>query len=167
LAFPPPLQQSIAKKFNSSVHGRYLISYRPPHSVINEYGYAVKLVDQVPTRMTVSRETHTCYFYKRTNKPATPKPSDITIVLPARTEFESKGEVDEEVVCDPCFKDAVLLAVGSMNPLKRQVDQLYLNHRDQPGEKRVREQVVRYQPTVGGSVPVRAKKNKKKLKSKK
>ena len=36
LGFPPPLQQSIARKFNTSVHGQYLISYRPPYRVIGE-----------------------------------------------------------------------------------------------------------------------------------
>ena len=139
LGFPPPLQQSIAEKFNTSVHGRYLISYRPPHRVINEYGYAVELVDQVTTAMHGSGENHMCYFYKRTNKPATPKPSDIKVLLPARTKFmESKGEVDEEVVCDPCFKEAVVLAVGSINPLKKHVNELVLKHMDQPRPKRDR-----------------------------
>lgn len=33
LGFPPDLQQSIAKKFNDSVHAEYLVSYRPPYRV--------------------------------------------------------------------------------------------------------------------------------------
>lgn len=51
LGFPPDLQSSIANKFNNSCHGRYLISYRPPHRVIDEYGYKVELIDQVSTSM--------------------------------------------------------------------------------------------------------------------
>jgi len=34
LGFPPPLQQSIAKKFNDSVHCVGFVSYRPPIRVI-------------------------------------------------------------------------------------------------------------------------------------
>jgi hypothetical protein len=74
LGFPPPLQKSIARKFNNrcaesavpifsstpstqfaiyspvclrSVHAECLVSYRPPRRVIHEYGYAVTFVDQV------------------------------------------------------------------------------------------------------------------------
>jgi hypothetical protein len=71
LGFPPPLQQSIAHKFNTryfnftaasiihnillsydgSLYAAYLVSYRPSHKVIDEYGYAVVCVDQVITHM--------------------------------------------------------------------------------------------------------------------
>ena len=54
--FPPWLQQSIARKFNSSCHARYLVSYRPPHRVLREYGYEVELVAQAPTSMHGSQE---------------------------------------------------------------------------------------------------------------
>jgi hypothetical protein len=65
LGFPPPLQQSIARKFNSSQHAQFLVSYRPPHRVIHEYAYDVELVDQCPTSMHGSGESHMCYFYRR------------------------------------------------------------------------------------------------------
>ncbi len=51
LGFPPPLQQSIARKFNNSVHARYLVSYRPPRRVIEEYGYNVECIDRHDTKM--------------------------------------------------------------------------------------------------------------------
>jgi hypothetical protein len=74
LGFPPPLQQKIAENFNNrcvmfychsfdgsqvnsfigifcSVHCKYLISYRPPHRVLHEYGYLVTPIAQVPTSM--------------------------------------------------------------------------------------------------------------------
>lgn len=63
LGFPPPLQQSIARKFNSSVHAKYLISYRPPHRVIDEYLYAVEFIDRIPTAMHGKIENiMSCYF---------------------------------------------------------------------------------------------------------
>lgn len=68
LGFPPPLQQSIARKFNSSVHATHLVSYRPPARVIDEYGYAVEFVDKLNTSMFGSGENHTAYFYKRINR---------------------------------------------------------------------------------------------------
>ncbi len=37
LGFPPPLQQSIARKFNNSQYAQYLVSYRPPRRVIEEF----------------------------------------------------------------------------------------------------------------------------------
>jgi hypothetical protein len=51
LGFPPDLQQSIANKFNHSVSPKYLISYRPPHRVIDEYGYQVESIHQMNTKM--------------------------------------------------------------------------------------------------------------------
>mmetsp|Transcript_32796 Transcript_32796/g.55299 ORF Transcript_32796/g.55299 Transcript_32796/m.55299 type:complete len:431 (-) Transcript_32796:162-1454(-) len=67
LGFPPPLQKSIAKKFNESVHAECLVSYRPPRRVIHEYGYAVDFVTQVLCSMHGSGEGHTAYIYMRNN----------------------------------------------------------------------------------------------------
>lgn len=66
LGFPPPLQQSIAEKFNRSVHARYLVSYRPPRRVLDEYGYDVEFLHSMITSMFGSGEGHTAYIYKRT-----------------------------------------------------------------------------------------------------
>lgn len=51
LGFPPDLQKSIANKFNQSVYPRFLISYRPPRRVIDEYGYEVECIHQMNTKM--------------------------------------------------------------------------------------------------------------------
>jgi len=67
LGFPPDLQKSIANKFNNSQYAEYLVSYRPPRRVIDEYGYAVKFIDQMSTSMHGSGENHMAYFYKRTS----------------------------------------------------------------------------------------------------
>jgi len=119
LGFPPPLQQSIARKFNTSVHSRYLVSYRPPHRVIHEYGYEVELVDQLPTSMYGSGESHMAYFYKRTNAPmsstaAESQPNLKKLTLPQRPGFD---EEDDTVFCDKAFMLCAKLAVGPVKAL--------------------------------------------------
>jgi len=119
LGFPPPLQQSIARKFNSSVHCRFLVSYRPPHRVIHEYGYEVVLVDQLPTSMHGSGESHMAYFYKRTNAAmssaaAERQPNLKKLTLPQRPGFD---EEDETVFCDKAFMQCAKLAVGPVKAL--------------------------------------------------
>jgi hypothetical protein len=51
LGFPPDLQESIAQKFNTSTYAEWFISYRPPHRVINDYGYDVEFISQMMTSM--------------------------------------------------------------------------------------------------------------------
>ena len=118
LGFPPPLQQSIARKFNNSQYAQYLVSYRPPRRVIEEYGYEVELVDQITTSMHGSGEGHMAYFYRRTNQP--PKLTSAerarlkSLSLPARTGFNEKTE---SVLCDPAFVHCAQLAVGDVAEL--------------------------------------------------
>jgi hypothetical protein len=68
LGFPPELQKSIARKFNSSVHADYLVSYRPKHLVMESsraalrepeknYGYNVEYIGSMMTKMT-GTDTH-------------------------------------------------------------------------------------------------------------
>ena len=132
LGFPPPLQQSIARKFNSSVHARFLVSYRPPHRVIDEYGYAVELVEQLPTSMHGSGESHMAYVYRRTNAPmaeatAAQQPNLKRLLLPARPGFTGAGagagaggraEADVTVWCDKAFYATAKLAVGPVEALR-------------------------------------------------
>lgn len=114
LGFPPPLQQKIAENFNSSVHCEYLISYRPPHRIMNEYGYLVTPVAQIPTSMHGSGEIHTAYFYKRANQPASlrAKPGVSIITLKGRDHVPGDS-ANETIACDDLFKKSVLLAAGS------------------------------------------------------
>ena len=118
LGFPPPLQQSIAKKFNDSQYAQYLVSYRPPRRVIEEYGYAVEHVDQISTSMHGSGEGHMAYFYKRTNKPpkltAAERAAYKPLRLPARPGFE---ETTTDVLCDAAFEKCAKLAVGEVSDL--------------------------------------------------
>lgn len=141
LGFPPPLQQSIARKFNESVHARYLVSYRPPNRVINEYGYKVELVDQVPTSMHGSHEIHTAYFYRRTNKPSSRKSSDLILRIPGRRQLK---EADVDVVCDPAFYDHSRLAVGCLSELQSFVTSAALANMESERPRRERKQTVKY-----------------------
>ena len=144
LGFPPPLQQSIARKFNNSHYAQYLVSYRPPRRVIEEYGYAVEIVDQISTSMHGSGEGHMAYFYKRINTPPTVNTAiKRNLLLPARPGF--KGEKDEEVVCDPAFLACSELAVGDIAPLAdhaREVVRNELLSSTRPVRNRMRTQIV-------------------------
>jgi hypothetical protein len=145
LGFPPPLQQSIAKKFNESIHAQYLVSYRPPRRVIEEYGYAVEFIDQCLTSMFGSSENHTAYFYKRINRkgkntlknvcdseiPA----NTVKITIPKRSGF---AEDDVQVACAACYKDAVLSAVGKVEKLQRYTEKTVKQHLNAARPKRER-----------------------------
>ena len=89
--------------------------------MIEEYGYAVELVDQITTSMHGSGEGHMAYFYKRTS--VAPKLNTAgarassglkQLTLPARPGFNEK---DEKVFCDPSFFECASLAVGEIAPL--------------------------------------------------
>jgi hypothetical protein len=134
LGFPPPLQKSIARKFNESIHAQYLVSYRPPHRVLDEYGYKVELVDQLSTRMFGSGENHMAYFYKRINKQGKaslsvneklPKGS-VKVKVPSREGF--KGENDITVACAACYADAVSQAVGPVSKLRSVTHKIVNSH---------------------------------------
>lgn len=137
LGFPPPLQKSIAKKFNNSVHAECLVSYRPPRRVIKEYGYAVTFVDQVLCSMHGSGEGHTAYIYMRANKaPKVPTlPNQRVLSIPGRT---SLNEPDNEVYCDETFYEASRLAVGPVAELKEYVSGVVNKHLDGARSQRVR-----------------------------
>lgn len=126
LGFPPPLQQSIARKFNSSQYAECLVSYRPPRRVIEEYGYAVEFVTQLPTSMHGSGEGHTAYFYRRSN--SAPKLSAAQtadkytkVKLAARP---GMAEKDVNVLCDKLFADCVKLAAGDVEALQAEADKV-------------------------------------------
>lgn len=100
-----------------STHAQYLISYRTPRRVLDEYGYEVEFIGKIGTTMTGSGEGHTCYFYKRTS---TPKPLKVRsgtsiIHIPAREGFDEEAC---DVVCADKFKPCVSLAVGDFNTYK-------------------------------------------------
>lgn len=124
LGFPPPLQQSIARKFNSSQYAECLVSYRPPRRVIEEYGYAVEFVAQLPTSMHGSGEGHTAYFYRRTNSAPKLSPGETAdkytkVKLSARPGMNEK---DIQVLCDKLFADCVELAAGDVEALQAKAD---------------------------------------------
>jgi hypothetical protein len=120
LGFPPPLQRNIANKFNNSQYAQYLVSYRPPRRVIDEYGYDVEHIAQMTTSMHGSGENHMAYFYKR--KSLIPKltaemRSNLKkVTFPARPGFDEKTT---DILCDLSFESCVKMAVGDIEPLHK------------------------------------------------
>ena len=126
LGFPPPLQQSIARKFNTSQYAECLVSYRPPRRVIEEYGYDVEFVEQLPTSMHGSGEGHMAYFYRRTSSAPKLTPAQLNakytkVRLPARPKFDEK---DTNVLCDPLFAACVQSAAGDVSALQAEADKI-------------------------------------------
>jgi hypothetical protein len=80
-----------------------------------------------------SGEGHTAYFYKRINIPKTSSISESSestestneVLLPARIGFE---EVDEYVICDPCFLEGIKQAVEKVSVTKSRIDSLLSEH---------------------------------------
>lgn len=132
-----------------SKYARYLVSYRPPHRVMGEYGYSVEPVTQILTSMfgtpvwsshtpsywwghlyifapVGSGEGHTAYFYKRVNIPTRFNSASMPKVkLPARKGF---AESDEEVFCDPSFLPAVTDAVSKVASFLVKTNDLLASH---------------------------------------
>mmetsp|Transcript_11506 Transcript_11506/g.18785 ORF Transcript_11506/g.18785 Transcript_11506/m.18785 type:complete len:392 (+) Transcript_11506:75-1250(+) len=123
LGFPPPLQQKIAEYFNNSTHATYLVSYRPPRRVIGEYGYEVEEIGKMPTSMTGSGESHTAYFYKRTNSPAPLKARAGVSMLQVPPRESSHPEISE-VVCSNYFRHSIELALGPVDELSEHVEKV-------------------------------------------
>jgi len=126
LGFPPPLQQSIARKFNTSQYAQCLVSYRPPRRVIEEYGYEVEFIDQMSTSMHGSGEGHMAYFYRRTSSAPKLSASEIKekykkVLLPARPFMNEK---DTNVLCDPLFAACVASAAGDVSDLQAEADKV-------------------------------------------
>ena len=115
-----------------SCHCRYLVSYRPPRRVIDEYGYSVEFVDKIMTSMTGSGEGHTAYFYRRLDRslprrvkgappPQVAQGHMCAITLPARSGFDQRGETEEVIYCDNTFRDCVLLSISDLDSYRRDV----------------------------------------------
>ena len=148
LGFPPPLQQSIARKFNASKHALYFVSYRPPRRVLDEYGYEVEFLESMSTSMHGSGEGHTAYFYKRTEasiaaalKSKTPLPNQKQLLVPAREGFRN-GLLFEEpttVACDALFYTASELAMRTdLTDLTAHVKAVVKEHMEHERPKRER-----------------------------
>ena len=85
----------LASLFNSSSTAKYLISYKRPRKVINEYKFKVELVGKLPTSMHASAEGHTCYFF-----------CHIPSSNAAGGEQPHISSGANEVLCDPLFQPA-------------------------------------------------------------
>jgi len=68
LSFERELFHKIAERFNNSTTAQYLISCKKEALIIDECGFDVKLINQLPTSMHSSGEGHQLYIYQRLNK---------------------------------------------------------------------------------------------------
>lgn len=127
LGFPPDLQSSIARKFNNSRSPKYLISYRPPRRVIDEYGYEVECIHQMNTKMFGSGESHMAYFYKRIGVPTTfHLQNQVKISLPISSDSES-----EVAYSDKLFAPAIQL-MGDFEVIYEDVRRIVEQHLNCP-----------------------------------
>lgn len=159
LGFPPPLQQSIARKFNNSIHCEYLISYRPKERVISEYGYKVEFITSLNTRMHGSGENHMAYIYKRINK--TPKlyldstdktklPSgSVAIHVPKRKGFDEEAA---DIACAACYANAVKAVLGPVKALQKITAASVNDYHNSARPVRERKPTVRSEAVLGGGL---------------
>jgi hypothetical protein len=75
--FPPYLLENMSLKFNSSDSCRYLICYKKPKLVMEEYEFNVELVGQLSTNMSGSGEGNSVYFYRKKHAPERSVKSDL------------------------------------------------------------------------------------------
>jgi len=83
IGFPPDALVQIANAFNISRSVQVLVSFQRPNRIIQTYGFEVKLVQKIQTRMCGSSEGHTAYVYQSLfnapkPKAAAPAPATLT-----------------------------------------------------------------------------------------
>lgn len=63
--FPPILMEHISTVFNSSTKSEYLICYKKPRHIIEEYSFHVEEIGRIVTKMSGSGEGNTCFVYRK------------------------------------------------------------------------------------------------------
>jgi hypothetical protein len=171
VGFPYELHVSIAQRFNISIYAAYLISYKPPRSIIGDFGFNVKYIDHLNTSMhgmsiifqfllllklispvynitLGSQEGHMVYFYSRVTPtmlstiPVPPllrsrprndsskEPKVVQAEVPQQVKvILYRGDGDEEFLCDPCFLEAINIALFQAADLKKYVLDLSMSQR--------------------------------------
>ena len=66
VGMPPAVMCHIAHTFNQSESTQYLVLFRSPRRAIQEWGFAVELIDHFSVHLTGSREGHQCYVFRKT-----------------------------------------------------------------------------------------------------
>ena len=152
VGFRKDLLLNIADKFNRSLYATHLVSYKPPRDIIDSFGFHVQFMDhQFSTHMhgkynnTIqyflmciklmivafdvilgSGESHMVYFYRRVSiGMQVVEVAQVTVMIPPRAHEE--GQVSEEVVCDPCFLEAIKIALTETVDLSTNVLQICEN----------------------------------------
>jgi len=102
IGFPPTLWCELADMWNRS-SSPYLVCFHGPRDIIDAYGFEVDLIVQTPTSMHGSKEGHTGYIYKRTNR--------------------TEPSVVQSQPCDPYFQPSWELVKSGIVELKQEIDQ--------------------------------------------
>ena len=63
--FPPVLMEHIAHVFNTSSNSKYLMCYKNPKKIVDNYEFNVEEIGRVRTSMSGSGEGNTCFFYRK------------------------------------------------------------------------------------------------------
>jgi hypothetical protein len=82
VGFPPVALIAVANAFNRSKTVRVLVSFTKPRNVI-KYGFKVRLVHKITTRMCGSSETHTAYVYQSIPNNSHPSTTVSTVLQSA------------------------------------------------------------------------------------
>lgn len=130
VGFPPNVLVQIANSFNVSRTAKALISFTKPLHIIKTYGFAVKLVGKIATRMCGSSEGHTAYIYESLHNPAAPASAPTADTTPLQP-------VDDDAETDPAKDDDdnTTSRVMRRSPSKRkrrrqlQMDKIYKRER--------------------------------------
>lgn len=119
---------NLADMFNRSSVAQYLISYKTPKRITEEFMFQVRQIGKMKTSMHASGEGHTCYFFQRVGRPG-PGSTDKCFGVP----------------CDPLFEQAWTTCKGGLelvdNFVADKVDKFY-----QEKPQRVRKQIEKYSP---------------------
>jgi len=102
--------QFMDHQFSTHMHGKY-------NNTIQYFLMCIKLMIVAFDVILGSGESHMVYFYRRVSmgknaarKKAQAQIAQVTVMIPPRAHEE--GQVGEEVVCDPCFLEAIKIALS-------------------------------------------------------
>eukprot|EP00536_Pseudo-nitzschia_multiseries_P005280 jgi/Psemu1/285664/fgenesh1_pg.97_\ len=110
IGFPPHLWIQLSDMWNKSHSDqcRYLICYSGPKDIIGCYEFDVELLNQIPTSMHGSKESHMGYIYQRTTK--------------KRAQNGQRKSSKTSIACDPLFRPSYNLIKKGLKHLESEVD---------------------------------------------
>ncbi len=118
ISFDAKQLYEIAGIFNNSQTG-YIVCYQN-ESLMEEFGYKVNLLGQVPTSMCISGQQHTCYIYKRND--------------------DAKSYSADARKCDPFFSEGLDIC-KEKGALQKHVEETINRYQNTPSPQRKRNHI--------------------------